>query len=111
MTTGRKTGGGSRAGIPNKATAEIKALAGEHGPAAVRRLARLMVKAKSEQAQVAACKELLDRAYGKAAQPIQHELDLSGLTDDQIAALALALGAPALVGPGADGDREAPRPH
>ena len=30
-------------------------------------------KAQSEQAQIAACKEILDRGYGKAAQPLTGE--------------------------------------
>jgi hypothetical protein len=62
--------GGRQKGTPNKATADVKALAREHGADAIKRLAHLMQKAESEQAQVAACKELLDRAYGKPAQAI-----------------------------------------
>lgn len=68
MAAGVKTGGRT-AGTPNKATAEIKALAQKHAPAAVKELARLAEKAESEAARVAAIKELLDRGYGKAAQP------------------------------------------
>lgn len=67
---GRRPGSGRKPGVPNKATAEIKALAQKHGAAAVERLAYLMTRAESEQAQVAACKEMLDRAYGKPAQAI-----------------------------------------
>lgn len=67
---GKRLGSGRKAGVPNKATAEIKALAQMHGPEAVERLAHLMVNAESEQAQVAACRELLDRAYGKPSQAI-----------------------------------------
>ena len=62
--------GGRQKGTPNKATAEIREIARQHGAAAVERLAYLMTRAESEQAQVAACKELLDRAYGKPAQAI-----------------------------------------
>lgn len=62
--------GGRQKGTPNKATSDIKAAARLHGEAAIKRLAHLMQKAESEQAQVAACKELLDRAYGKPAQAI-----------------------------------------
>lgn len=62
--------GGRQKGTANKATKEIKALAQKHGAAAIKRLAHLMTRAESEQAQVAACKELLDRAYGKPAQAI-----------------------------------------
>ena len=67
---GKREGSGRKKGVPNKATAEIKALAQQHGADAIKRLAYLMTKAESEQAQVAACRELLDRAYGKPAQAI-----------------------------------------
>lgn len=60
--------GGRQKGTPNKATAEIKAAAQEYGPKALKRLAHLMMNAESEQAQVSACREILDRGYGKPAQ-------------------------------------------
>lgn len=77
---GARVGAGRKPGVPNKATAEIKALAQQHGPAAIMKLAVLgglvedpetgvRTPATSEQAQVAAIRDLLDRAYGKAAQP------------------------------------------
>lgn len=69
MAVGKKTGGRVK-GTLNKATAEIKSIAQRHGPAAIKELARLMMEAESEQAKVAAIKELLDRAYGKAPQAI-----------------------------------------
>ena len=74
MAAGHKTGG-RVAGTPNKATADIRALAQEYGPAAIRNLAKMagLVKgedaAVSEQARAAATKELLDRGYGRAVQP------------------------------------------
>lgn len=63
---GRRDGAGRKAGVPNKATREIKALAQQHGPEAIAELARLAKSAESEQARTAAIKELLDRGYGKA---------------------------------------------
>ena len=53
-----------------------------HAERAIGRLAHLMEKADSSAAQVSACKEILDRAYGKAPQaitgddggPIQNEV-------------------------------------
>jgi hypothetical protein len=66
---GRKTGG-RRAGTPNKATAEIRDLARADGPAVFKELVRLAFKSNSEQTRVAAIKEILDRAYGRASQPI-----------------------------------------
>jgi hypothetical protein len=74
------SGQGRPKGVPNKATAEIKALAQSFGPAAILRLAEMagfatdkdgnkLKAAESEAAQIAATKELLDRGYGKAVQP------------------------------------------
>ena len=62
--------GGRQKGTPNKATAEIKALAAQHAPAIVKELVRLATKAKNEATRVAAGKELLDRAFGKAPQAL-----------------------------------------
>lgn len=73
MPRGAKPGerrGGRKAGTPNKATAEIKALAAQHAPAIVKELVRLATKAKNEATRVAAGKELLDRAFGKAPQAL-----------------------------------------
>lgn len=82
---GKREGSGRQKGVPNKSTAEIKEAARKHGAAAIDRLAHLMMKAESEAAQVAAAKEILDRAYGKAPQamtgedgegPIKHILEV-----------------------------------
>jgi hypothetical protein len=62
--------GGRQKGTPNKATADIKALARVHAPAVIAELARLALHAEGEAARVAAIKELLDRGYGKARQPL-----------------------------------------
>ncbi len=67
--------GGRLAGVPNKATFEIKALAREHGPAGIARLVQLMHDPSGAVA-VAAIKELFDRGYGKAIQP--HDGDGQG---------------------------------
>lgn len=69
MAAGIKTGGRKK-GVPNKVTAELKDLARQYTADAVRELARLMLNAESEQARVAAIKEMLDRGYGKATQLI-----------------------------------------
>ena len=68
--------GGRKRGTPNKATAEIKSLARKYGPAAIKEAAKLAGlvgngkgRAESEQARIAALSIILDRAYGKAAQP------------------------------------------
>ena len=66
---GRKTGGRS-AGTPNKVTAEVRDLARVHGPAVLEELARLALESEAIRRKVAAAKEILDRRYGKCAQPI-----------------------------------------
>jgi len=76
---GKNTGSAGRGRPPgslNKATAEIKAAARKHGPEALKVLAALMKNAESEQAQIAAAKEILDRAYGKATQPVGEDPDM-----------------------------------
>ena len=72
---GRRPGSGRKKGTPNKVTAEIKEIARQYGPEAIAELARLATKAESEAARVAAIKELLDRGYGRAVQPIQGTLE------------------------------------
>lgn len=75
MPRGSKPGerrGGRQAGTPNKITADVKAMAAVHTPAAMIELGRLSIQAISEQARVAAIKELFDRAYGKATLPLSN---------------------------------------
>jgi hypothetical protein len=77
MSAGRPTGrpktGGRRKGVPNRTTAEIRAAAQKHGSEMITELVRLATNATSEQARVAAIKEVLDRGYGKTAQPLTGE--------------------------------------
>ena len=67
---GKREGAGRRKGAPNKATAEIKALAQQHTPAMITELVRIALHAESEQARVAAIKEVLDRGHGKSPQAV-----------------------------------------
>jgi hypothetical protein len=60
---------GRAKGTPDKVSAQVRAAAAAYGPKAIAELARLALHATSEAVQVAACKELLDRAIGKAVQP------------------------------------------
>ena len=64
-------GKGRPRGSTNKATAELKKYAQKYTKRAISRLAYLSEKAKSEQAQVAACNALLDRGHGKAIQAVE----------------------------------------
>jgi hypothetical protein len=72
---GKRPGSGRKRGTPNKATAEIKELARQYSEEAVKELARLATNAESESARVAAIRELLDRGYGRATQPIGGDPD------------------------------------
>lgn len=63
--------GGRKPGTPNKVTADVRALAQEYGAKAIAALAKIMdSEEQPAAARVSAAKELLDRAYGKAPQPI-----------------------------------------
>lgn len=71
-----KTGGRSK-GTPNRATADIKALAQTYGPDAIDTLADIMKSESApEAARIAAAKELIDRGFGKATQPISGDPDM-----------------------------------
>lgn len=72
-TVRRKTGGRKK-GTPNKATADIKAIAQPYGPDAVDALVKIMKNEEApEAARVRAASELLDRGYGKPKQSIDLE--------------------------------------
>ncbi|HYC00421.1 MAG TPA: hypothetical protein VEC57_14890 [Candidatus Limnocylindrales bacterium] len=67
---GQKTGG-RRKGTPNKATADVKAAAAKHSDEAIKTLVAIMKNPKADdRARIAAAKEILDRAHGKAPQAI-----------------------------------------
>ena len=59
---------GRKPGVPNKLTADIKAVAFKHAPEAIAELQRLM-KDPNPAIRLAAADKILDRAVGKAAQP------------------------------------------
>lgn len=66
MARAKVPGSGRKKGTPNKATAEIKELAREHGSRAIAALVRILDNSDSDTARIAAAKELLDRGYGKS---------------------------------------------
>ena len=66
----KKGEGGRPKGVKNKASGELQLLARQYTKAALTELVRLSTKAESEQARVAACREILDRGYGKPAQAV-----------------------------------------
>jgi hypothetical protein len=67
---GKRPGSGRRKGVPNKATAEVKDICRQHALGIIKELVRLATEADTAAARIAACKEILDRAYGKAPQAI-----------------------------------------
>ena len=86
---GQPKTGGRKAGTLNKVSADVRELAGQYGPAAMAELARLATEAESEPARVSACKEVLDRAYGKSTmsrEPIDdHRIEDAEVSDLEIA--------------------------
>lgn len=60
--------GGRQKGSPNKVTADVKEAAQQYTAEAVETLASIMRLSESDQAKVAAVKEILDRGWGKAKQ-------------------------------------------
>lgn len=64
--------GGRAKGTPNKATAAIKEIAGQYTEEAVNTLVSILAGGEGipPAAQVAAAKELLDRAHGKPGQSV-----------------------------------------
>ncbi len=97
---GKREGSGRKAGSLNKATAGIRDAAQEYSARALAVLVTVMESGESEAARVAAANAVLDRAHGKPKQgvevagvdgaPIQTEsaVNVSGLTDEQLRALA-----------------------
>ena len=75
------SGQGRPKGALNKTTVDIKALAQSYGPSAIANLAEMaglirdesgkpIGRAAQEATRVAATKELLDRGFGRARQPV-----------------------------------------
>ena len=76
---GYRPGAGRKAGVPNKATAEVKVLAQKHGPAAIKEAVRIMQESESDPARMAAINCILDRAYGKPTQLIGGDEDAAAI--------------------------------
>src|SRR5262245_44257012 len=63
--------GGRKKGTPNIMTRELKEICRQEAPTLVKELIRLATGAESEAVRVAAIKEMFDRGFGKATQPIE----------------------------------------
>ncbi len=101
MPVGRPKGlpktGGRQKGVLNKITRDIKALAAEHSEDALNTLAQIAKSGESESARVAAANSLLDRAYGKPRQEIEHSGNIGRraeeLSEDDLIRIASGGGA------------------
>jgi hypothetical protein len=68
MPRGSKPGerrGGRQKGVPNKTGRELREIAREYAPAAIKALEEICKNGESEAARVAAANSLLDRGHGK----------------------------------------------
>ncbi len=70
---GKRPGAGRPKGKPNAITADVREAAQQYGADALRTLADIMGgEDQPAAARVAASKEILDRAYGKSPQALEH---------------------------------------
>lgn len=74
--------GGRQKGTPNKATADIKALAQQHTPEAMKRLVEIIRESDSDSAVVAAIREMFDRGFGKPKQSLDVDAKVA-MTQEQ----------------------------
>ena len=69
---GRRPGSGRPRGGKKATTIEMERLARECAPAAFATLKLIAAKGRSEPARIAAATAILDRAYGKPRQALEH---------------------------------------
>lgn len=73
---GKRPGAGRPRGARNKVTAEVKAavaeLAKPHAHMAIETLVSICRDGESDAARVSAAQAILDRAYGKPVQAVEH---------------------------------------
>jgi hypothetical protein len=79
---GKRPGSGRKKGTSNKATFELKQAAAEHGQEVLDALIRIIRDQETPaNTIVAACRELLDRGYGKPTQYVEENVT-DGMTPD-----------------------------
>lgn len=69
---GRRPGAGRKPGKVGAAKRALAEMAKEHGPAALAVLAKEMHDADTASARISAATAILDRAYGKPPQALEH---------------------------------------
>jgi len=73
---GKRPNSGRKPGVPNKATFKLKQAAAEHGEEVLNALIRIIRDQETPaNTIVAACRELLDRGFGKPTQSIDAKLE------------------------------------
>lgn len=86
---------GNPVGRPKKTPelAEVENLAKDASPAAIKRLIQ-WIRSKDARPSITACVAVLDRAFGKPAQAVEHKgtvtHDISSFTDAELAAIIAA---------------------
>lgn len=113
---GKREGAGRKPGSPNRATLAhkrtLREIADAYTDEALLTLAKIMRDEKAPHAaRATAANSLLDRGHGKPKQPIETELDLTNLTNEQLVALAVALGADPAAVEGIGGTGAPPLTH
>jgi hypothetical protein len=69
---GRREGAGRKSGVPNKITFLLKEAAAEHGNEVLSKLMEIIRDSKTPaNVTVAACRELLDRGFGRPAVSVE----------------------------------------
>lgn len=91
---GHRDGAGRPKGVINRATREqkgrIEELAKAHSPTALKALADIAKAGVSESARVSAASALLDRAYGRPRQAVEHTgadggpIEYTKLSEDEL---------------------------
>ncbi len=88
--------GGRQKGVTNHATRDIKARAQEFTDVALKALSEIALRGESESARVSAATALLDRAYGKPRQEIEHSGSIgrgvNEMSEDELIAIAAGRG-------------------
>ena len=112
---GKRPGAGRKPGRVSAAKRSLADMAKTHAAAALKALVDIAKDGESEGARVSAATAILDRAYGKPTQSLQHTgagggpiqtVDLTNVSDDEHARLEAILGV-AVAGRPTAGDGEA----
>lgn len=109
---GKRPGAGRKPGKVSKAKRELAEMAKGYAEAALKTLADIAKNGTNESARVSASIAILDRAYGKPSQAVQHSgtvgsYDLTKVSDADLKRLESILRAATDSGGGTSGDQAA----